>query len=305
MRAPLTCLLALGLLSAAHAAPAAPTLPTLFDNGRAFCVPGRRLDFACLEESGLMGLDALAQARLLDHAARAGFSAVSFDAPLFGPKGLILKPGAGAATVPARVSALERTLNACVKHGLYAFPVLYPPEVVDGLIGTATARAVFFAGRHAWGWQRWALARLAGLKLDGKPLTRASGVGAWILYQGPWPGGAPLAEPATRTSQAALAETRLLKDWTSATVRAARQEGFRQELGVDLWLNQDLAQDAGTPVGSPDAASADTSAPPMSPLAAGKGVAFPNLSSLDTLPPVAGSQAADLDGSSLLPSDPG
>jgi hypothetical protein len=299
-------------LVGAEGPPPSAAMEGLFDNGRSFSTPSRRVALRCLDVDGLLGLSDARRAQVLDKAAAAGFNAVSFEAPLFGAQGLCRKLGA---FDPSAAQAFTRALEACDLRRLYAFPVLYPPSGVDGLIGTATARAVFFAGRHAWGWQCWALRQTAALTVRGLPLTRAPVVGGWILYRGPWPGGPPMGESATAAvaqgaeakdaaeQDAAAQDGQRLRAWTASTVRYARRLGFRQELGVGLWARDDLGG------GQADQAlDASIAGPP--PVAASAAVNFSpedlnrQSQDLDVLPPVAGAEAQGVDDSAVVPAAP-
>ncbi|HTB22824.1 MAG TPA: hypothetical protein VK914_08970 [bacterium] len=306
-------LLALALaagLRGAEAPPAAAGMEPLIDNGRSFSTAERRLPLHCLDLPGLLGQDATQVAQQLDRAAAAGFNAVSFEAPLFGPQGL--SPNLGIMD-PTACKALTGALEACGLRRLYAFPVLYPPDGVDGLVGTATARAVFFSGRHAWGWQCWTLAQAAALKVGGAPMTRAPQVGGWILYRGAWPGGAPMdSGAAAPLSPTALAlEQNRLRLWTAATVQFARKIGFQQELGLGLWARQDLAP---APAAAQDLDGSVAGAPPVEApsetLFSAQDLDRQSRDS-DALPPVAGAEsnladdtAPSIDDSALLPAAP-
>ncbi len=288
--------LSAALLAWAWVAPAfAAGMPLLTDNGRCFIAAGRRPDFACLDEPGLLERKPAACDAILKAAAAQGFSAVSFDAPLLG-KAAAARRSAGLAGPPTR--ALRRVLGACRKFGLYAFPVLYPPSAVDALIGTQTARAVFFGGRRSWGWQRWALGRLASLKVGGRPLGRCPEVGGFLLYRGAWPGGIPGAT--TPTSASAKADAAWFRAWVSATVVAARRDGLRQELGIGLVLGEDLGQDPAAPPDAPDGGAPGSGGPPLAPLDP-HATAVP---SSDALPPVPGSPGGGIDDSGILPPAP-
>jgi len=174
---------------AGEAPPPVPGMELLFDNGRSFSLQGQRLPLRCLDAPDLLALAPAQRVEALDRAASAGFNAVSFEAPLFGPRGLIRRLGR---VDDAASLAFTRTLEACAQRRIYAFPVLYPPTAVDGLIGTATARSLFFSGRNAQGWESWALRQLAALRVRGRPLVQVPVVGGFVLYRGPWPGGPPL-----------------------------------------------------------------------------------------------------------------
>jgi hypothetical protein len=282
----------------------------LSDNGRSFDTWDRRLPLHCLDAQDLLALDPDQRGQTLDRAAAAGFNAVSFEAPLFGARGLCRPLG----KVDAKAGlALIQTLQACGLRRLYAFPVLYPPAGVDGLIGTSTARAVFFSGRRSWAWQCWALRRLAALTVQGVPLTDTPQVGGWILYRGAWPGGPPLissvsgisagARPQSPT--AAAADPLRLRLWAASTVQFARKLGFTQELGIGLWARDDLGA---TPPGPPQSLDVSGAGPP--PTAAPSDASFSaqdldhESQVLDVLPPVAGAEALDVDDSAILPMAP-
>jgi hypothetical protein len=291
-------------LLAADAAPPPAAMDPLFDNGRSFGTWDRRLALHCLDVPGLLALGPDQRGQELDKAAAAGFNAVSFEAPLFGAQGLCHPLGRVDADAG---TALTQALAACGLRRLYAFPVLYPPAGVDGLIGTATARAVFFSGRRSWAWQCWALRQMAALTIQGAPLTQAPEVGGWILYRGAWPGGPPVVSGSAQDSSpsAASLDPVRLRLWTTSTVQFARKLGFRQELGIGLWARDDLGA---APAEAPP--SLDASADGAPPMAAPSEVSFSaqdlerQSAVLDVLPPVAEANALDVDDSSVLPVAP-
>ncbi|HXB96827.1 MAG TPA: hypothetical protein VNZ54_02165, partial [bacterium] len=293
---------------AADAPPAVAGQERLFDNGRGFTTLTQRLAMHCLDEPGLLALGPDDQAKVLDQAAAAGFNAVSFEAPLFGPQGLCRSLG----TVDeAQRQQWTRLLEGCALRQLWAFPVLYTPQAVDGLVGTGTARAVFFAGRNALGWQSWALHQASKVMVRGQGVTATTTVGGWLLYRGPWPDGPPVNDrpaPATPTAEARL------RAWAAWQVRLARKLGFRQELGLDLLAKQDLGAEGGP---GPEAAQAqpqpdDTAAAAgAAPVAALSTVSFSAQalaeqgSELDVLPPVPGAEKTEgLDDSASVPAAP-
>jgi len=290
---------------AADASPRTQRMEALFDNGRSFSVAERRLALHCLDAPQLMALGDRQRDGLLDRAAAAGFNAVSFEAPLFGRQGL--SPTFGKIDAAA-ARAFTRSLEACDLRRFYAFPVLYPPSGVDGLVGTATARAVFFAGRNAWGWQCWALRQMAALTVKGVSLTQAPVVGGWLLYRGPWPGGAPLRWGMDAHSQVvpvSTAEKSRLSAWAASTVKYARKLGFRQELGLGLWAKDNLPLVAAGTDAPLDAAAAD--GPPVAALSDAS-VSPKELQrrsdALDALPAVPGAPAQSVDDSSIIPAAP-
>jgi hypothetical protein len=309
MRSPILLGLLLSVAGLAGAAPtdAPPTVAgpeALFDNGVAFCQRSRRTEIRCLDVPAMLSLGDAERARLLDRAAAVGFNAVSFEAPLFGPRGLCRRFGS---VDPDAAAAFTRTLEACDLRRIYAFPVLFNQSCVDALASTATAstRTRFFNDTRALGWEYWALGQAAGLKVLGRPLAQSAAVGGWLLYRGPWPGGAPLAGGAAAADNEEYAR---LRNWSLWAVRAARKAGYRQELGMGLWIQGDLGPGpAPNPV---FAAGSGTSGPPLAPLAE---VSFApedlsrQASELDVLPPVPGADAekvpglADADGAGRVP----
>ncbi|HTB33380.1 MAG TPA: hypothetical protein VK842_00820 [bacterium] len=296
-------LLALALPLAADGPPAVAGQERLFDNGRGFTTLTQRLPIRCLDVPGLLGLGADAQAKILDHAAAAGFNAVSYEAPLFGPQGLC--PSLG--TVDENERQLwGRLLEGCALRQLWAFPVLYTPAAVDGLVGASTPRSVFFAGRNALGWQSWALHQASKVAVRGQGVTGTATVGGWLLYRGPWPDGPPINDrpaPATPTAEARL------RTWAAWQVRLARRMGFRQDLGLDLYAKQDLGADTDTAQAQPEDPAA---APPAgAPVAALSAVTFSAQAlteqgdALDVLPPVPGAEKTEgLDDSASVPAAP-
>jgi len=295
----LACCLAGGLR--ADAPPAVAGQERLFDNGRGFTTASQRLAIHCLDLPGLLALGQDEQAKVLDHAAAAGFNAVSFEAPLFGPQGLC--PSLGSVD-EARRQLLSRLLDGCALRQLWAFPVLYTPAAVDALVGTSTARSVFFAGRNALGWQAWALRQVGRVSCHGQGVTVSSTVGGWILYRGPWPDGAPVndrPEPASPTAEARL------RSWAAWQVQLARRLGFRQELGLDLWAKQDLGtpQEAAPPDDALNAGAGPAPVAALSPLTFSAEALTEQTAQLDVLPPVPGAEkSGDLDDSASVPAPP-
>jgi len=304
--------LALAPRSLSAGAPRPTAMDVLSDNGRSFDTWDRRLALHCLDAQDLPAMDAVQRGKVLDRAAAAGFNAVSFEAPLFGAHGLCHPLG----TWDAKAGlALTQTLEACGLRRLYAFPVLYPPAGVDGLIGTSTARAVFFSGRRSLAWQCWALRRMSALTVQGVPLARAPQVGGWILYRGAWPGGPPLlpgavdpaagARPLSPAAAASSNDPLRLRLWTTSTVQFARKSGFIQELGIGLWARDELG--AASPE-APQSLDASAAGPP--PMAAPSDVSVSaqdlqhQSQALDVLPPVAGADTLDVDDSAILPAAP-
>lgn len=291
--------LALPLLArGADAPPPVPGMEPLFDNGRCFSLPASRLPLRCFDAPALLDLSDADRGQLLDKAAAAGFNSISFEAPLFGPRGL--SKTLGKVDEPSR-AALGRVLDDLGLRRLYAFPVLYPPSAVDGLIGTGTARANFFAGKNALGWQAWALREAARLNVRGRPLTATAVVGGWILYRGPWPGALPMAGSASTTAQAQ--DVARQRSWISWQVKLARRYGFRQELGLGYWPKADLA-------GPSAQATPEPALTGPAPIAALGEVSFSpealkqESKSLDVLPPVPGADAERVDDSGQVPAAP-
>jgi hypothetical protein len=288
----------------AEAPPAVAGLEFLGDNGRSFSLPGQRLPLRCLDLPGLLALGEAQRAQALDRAAAAGFNAVSFEAPLFGPQGLVPKLGAFDRDAGA---SFTRALEACDLRRIYAFPVLNPASSVQGLVGAAAPRAAFLAGRNALGWQTWALRQLATLTVKGHPITRSPVVGGWLLYRGPWPGGMP--SPGSQAQGADESATAQdlprLRAWAAWTVKVARKLGYSQELGLGLWGREDLSASAPAPDAPPGAAAG--SGPPLAALSE---VSFSaqalneQSQALDVLPPVPGSDAARVDDGALVPAAP-
>jgi|GEM_PF-5439630 hypothetical protein len=298
----LLCLgLSLAATLAADAPPAVAAQERLFDNGRGFTTATQRLALHCLDFPGLLALSADDQAKALDRAAAAGFNAVSFEAPLFGPQGLC--PSLGTVNEAQR-QQWSRLLEGCALRQLWAFPVLYTPSAVDGLIGAAAPRAVFFAGRNALGWQSWALRQASKVLVRGQGVTCTSTVGGWLLYRGAWPDGPPVndrPEPSTPTAEARL------RAWAAWQVRLARKLGYRQELGLDLVAKQDLgvaAQAQGD-----DAAALATAGPApvatLSSVSVSAEALADQSSQSDVLPPVPGTEKTEgLDDSGTVPAAP-
>jgi hypothetical protein len=292
--------LACATLLRADDPPPVPGMERLDDNGRSFQTPRKRLPLRVYDSPGLLGLPADEQGMVLDRAMTAGFNAVSFEAPLVGPQGLSRPLGK---LDPGAVAAWTRVFEACEMRRLYALPVLWTPATVDALIGTATARAHFFAGRNALGWQAWGLRQAAAIPVRGRPLSATAAVAGWVLYRGPWPDGAPVpgrAQPSTPTAEARLT------GWARWQVQAARRSGFSQRLGLGLWPKQDLglmAAAVAEPIGADGPA-------PTARLASADLVydASPEHErALDVLPPVPGVDAVyvgDLDDSATVQAAP-
>lgn len=284
-------------LPAYEGPPPVAGLETLGDNGRSFSLPRQRIPLRCLDAPGLLGLNDGQRAQLLDKAAAAGFNAVSFEAPLFGPQGFC--PTLGHFD-PAASASFVRALEACDLRRLYAFPVLNPASSVHGLLGPNASAAAFFYGRNVLGWQSWAMRQAASIMVKGHPLTRSPVVGAWILYRGPWPGGMPspdaAAAPAPASGTAEARDLARLRAWAAWTVKVARHLGFSQELGIGLWARQDLASSAPAP-DAPHEADA-VSGPPLAALSE---VSFSaqalnqQSQAMDVLPPVPGADAEKVD----------
>jgi hypothetical protein len=219
-----------------EAVPRAFGFDHLSDNGRNFITSEASLPLRCLDLPGLLALPEKDQDLVLDKAGSAGFNAISFEAPLYGPQGLAQTLGQVDA---ARSGALVRLLAAMAKHRLYAFPVLWTPAAADALIGTVNAKTAFFNGKNSLGWEAWAARNLAALKLDqGEPITATAAVGGWLLYRGPWPGGEPkqgaAPEAVTPSSEA------WMRNWARWQVQVFHKAGFTQRLGLGLWAKRDL-----------------------------------------------------------------
>ena len=283
------CLAAAALLRA-EAPPTAPGLELLGDNGRSFLTQAQRLPLRCYDAPGLLGLPADEQGHVLDRAAAAGFNSVTFEAPLFGPTGLASTLGKVA---PEAAAQWTRLLEACALRQLYAFPVLYTPATVDALIGTGAARASFFGGKNALGWQAWALREAAKISVKGRPLNGTPAVGGWLLYRGPWPDGAPITgrpAPTTPTTEA------YLRVWAGRQVQLARRLGFRQKLGLGLWARNDVG---GAPLANaPNEVSFGEAAPfaSLSPVTLTVDASPERSQALDVLPPVPGADAVRVGG---------
>jgi hypothetical protein len=235
-------LLALVLLALAPAAGADEVIPRTFefdhlsDNGRSFITSEASVPLRCLDLPGLLFLSKQEQDATLDKAVDAGFNAISFEAPLYGPQGLAKTLGTVDA---AQASALSRLLQSMGKHRVYAFPVLWTPAAVEALIGPSAARSSFWGGKNSLGWQAWATRQLAAQSLEGEALTATAAVGGWLLYRGPWPGGEPkqgaAPEAVTPSTEA------WMRSWAQWQVKLFRKAGFSQRLGLGLWPKQDLA----------------------------------------------------------------
>jgi hypothetical protein len=280
--------------------PRSVELERLGDNGRSFVSPEARVPLRCLDLAAILQLPADEQVQALDRAASAGFNAVSFEAPLYGPQGLAKALGKVDA---GQAEALSRLLQACRHRRLYAFPVLWTPAAADALIGTASARTAFWGGKNSLGWQAWSLHELAKLRVDGQPLTASAAVGGWLLYRGPWPGGAPLhgAAPEAMTPSGEA----WLRSWASWQVKLLRKAGFTQRLGLGLWAKKDLPLSTEIPpqapvvkVDGPQPASPVAEPAPYAPLSDTSVTAEASqeqAKALDALPPVPGISLGDGD----------
>jgi hypothetical protein len=291
--------LATAFLCTAWAALPAAVPPTfglerLGDNGRSFVSRESRVPLHCLDVPGLLALPADEELEALNKAVAAGFNAVSFETPLYGgPQGFSKVLGKVDAQ---QAEALSRLLQACEKRRLYAFPVLWTPVAADALIGTTSARTAFWGGKNSLGWQAWDTVALAKLRVDGRPLTQSAAVGGWILYRGPWPGGAPVKGAALET--ATPSAEAWLRRWTQWQVTLFRKLGFTQRLGLALWAKKDLPLSTeippAAPVVSPDGpkpASPVAEPAPVAPLSDSTLTAQTSLDqakTLDVLPPVPG-----------------
>ena len=286
------CLALAASLSAS--APRTFPLERLSDNGRSFVTEGAKVPLRSLDVPGLLGLPIEEQVEALNKAAGAGFNAISFEAPFFGPQGFSKSLGK---TDAAQGEALSKLLSACARRRIYAFPVLWTPAAVDAMIGTSTARVVFWGGRHCLGWQSWSIHELTKLKVDGRPLTQSAAVGGWLIYRGPWPGGAPLQgaqfENRTPTPEA------WMRNWAQLQVRAFRKAGFSQRLGLGLWAKKDLASSVDVKpeppviVGAANAVSPAVEAAPYAALSDASVTADTSVAhakELDALPPVPGAE---------------
>jgi hypothetical protein len=284
-RLPLLAALLLATLLRAEAPPPVPGLEPLDDNGRSFQTQRQRVPLRVLDAPDLLSLSNSDQAALLDRAADAGFNTVSFEAPLVGPQGLSRDLGR---VDPSAAAAWTRAFEALQFRRLYALPVLWTPASIDALVGTPTARAQFFGGKNALGWQAWALRQAAGLKVKGRPLNATPGVAGWILYRGAWPDAPPLPGRAVGVSNTAEAR---LRGWARWQVQVARRLGYQQRLGLGLWAKSDLGP-SGPTLTEPD--NSGSGGAPFAELSS------PNLvvdtspehaKALDILPPVPGSDA--------------
>lgn len=294
--------LSIATLLRAEAPPAVPGLEALDQNGRSFQTSRWRLPLRVYDSPGLLGLPADEQAALLDRVADAGFNAVSFETPLVGHNGL--SPELGKVDDAAK-AAWTRTFEACQFRRLYAFPVLWTPATVDALIGTATARDRFFAGKNALGWQAWALRQAAAIPVKGQPLSATAMVGGWLLYRGPWPDGPPL--PGRVVDATPTAEARL-RAWARWQVMAARRLGYRQCIGLGLYPKQDVGQ-GGAALQEPVSVDADADAPfaPISSPDLVVDTSVAHSQALDILPPVPGADAemvTELDDSAAVKEPP-
>jgi hypothetical protein len=297
---PLLAAVLLAALLRAEAPPPVPGLDPLDDNGRSFQTARQRLPLRVLDAPDLLAMGEKDQNGLLDKAADAGFNAVSFEAPLIGPAGLSKELGK---LDPSSAAAWTRTFEALQFRRLYALPVLWTPATVDALIGTATARDRFFAGKNALGWQLWGLRQAAAIPVKGKPLSGTAGVAAWLLYRGPWPDAQPL--PGRSVSLSPSAEARL-RGWARWQVQAARRLGFAQRLGLGLWAKQDLGAAAATD-DAPQAANGPAPAAPLANADMSFDASLQHQKALDVLPPVAGSDAelfAEVDDSATVKAAP-
>lgn len=294
-----TAFLSLALLPVALAASALPRtygLQPLRDNGRGFVTRDAKLPLHCFDAPGLLNLPPEEQAEALNKAAAAGFNAVSFEAPLVGPIGLSKTLGK---VDGAQGDNLTRLIQACAKRRLYAFPVLWTPATADALIGTANAKTTFFGGKNSLGWQHWLARELARLRVDGVPITQTASVGGWILYRGPWPGGAPL--PNSQADAVTPSAEAWLRQWAQWQVRAYHKLGFMQRLGLGLWAKNDLPvtleKKPEPPVLKVDgdkAAEGTVDAAPFAPLSTTETaaeVSTERAKELDQLPPVPGVDA--------------
>jgi hypothetical protein len=278
---------ALALLLApagAYAVAAAAALPPLMDNGTAFITKEARLPLRCLDAQGLLALPVEEQTELLNKAAVSGFNAVSFDAPLYGPQGLVRELGkvdGGAA------DNLKQLLAACGRRRLYAFPVLWTPASADALVGTRSAQGAFWSARNSLGWQAWSLRELAKLGAGPEAMTNTSAVGGWILYRGPWPDGAPVTgrpAPGSPTAEARL------RAWAGWQMKLLRKAGFTQRAGLGLWVKQDLGT-VTVGAGEPSLEGAAADGAPFSELSSpdlAANTGGDKSAALDTLPPVPG-----------------
>src|SRR6185369_14706112 len=77
-----------GASFADEAVPRAFAFDHLSDNGRNFITSEASLPLRCLDLPGLLALPEKDQDQVLDKAGSAGFNAISFEAPLYGPQGL-------------------------------------------------------------------------------------------------------------------------------------------------------------------------------------------------------------------------
>lgn len=298
---PLMLGLAFATLLRADAPPPVPGMEPLDENGRSFQTPTRRLPLRVYDAPGLLGLPADEQRGILDRVAAAGFNAVSFEAPLVGPQGLSRELGkvdAGAQ------DQWTRLFEGLALRQLYALPVLWTPAAVDALIGTATAREHFFAGRNALGWQAWGLRQAAAIPVRGRPLSATAGVAGWLLYRGPWPDAPPL--PGRVVGATPTAEARLM-GWARWQVQAARRIGYGQRLGLGLWAKQDLGVRAQPLLAEPEGPSGGAPFAPLSSPDLVVDVSDERLKALDVLPPVPGSDAVfigQLDDSATVQAPP-
>ena len=295
-----TAFLCLALAASLGAtAPRTFPLERLADNGRSFVTEGAKVPLRSLDVPGLLGLPLEEQVEALNKAAGAGFNAVSFEAPMFGPQGFAKALGKQDV---AQGEALGKLLSACARRRIYAFPVLWTPAAVDAMIGTSNARTVFWGGKNCLGWQSWSIHELAKLKVDGRPLTQCAAVGGWLLYRGPWPGTAPI-QGAQLESRTPTTET-WMRNWAQMQVRAFRKAGFSQRLGLGLWAKKDLAASVEVKpeppvvVGTANAVSPAVEAAPYAALSDASVTADASVAhakALDALPPVPGAELGNGD----------
>jgi hypothetical protein len=232
----------------------------------------------CFDAQGLMDMDSKAQDGLLDRAAAAGFNSVTFNAPVFGEGAFCSRLGSLDAT---RVEAFKRLVGAMAFRRLYAFPVLWDAGSVAAFEAVGGGEAKFFSGRTQNLWQAWLLRSLA----KAAALNARSGLGAWIVYRGPWP-GPKTRNPSEAESGKGQAFTAPLRTWVLWQLRALRQGGATQLCGLGFFLKGDLG-DAKT-VQSPDLDMSKLGGPPPLAPALDKDLRLPDAKAMDHLPPLPG-----------------
>jgi len=256
----------------------------LRQNGAEFIIRDKRFLLHSLDRPDLLALSSGNASKVLARASAAGFNAVSFDAPLFGPQGLV---GTRGKIQPKILRRLKRLLVLAEQEKIYLFPVLWNPQSVQALVKAVGGnQRYFWAYKRHMQWQAWLLEQLA-VKAG---FAGNNSVGGLLLYRGGWPG--PYPDGAVTTKKKKMHFVKVLAKWSAWQVRVANKTGLVQPKGLGFWFVEDLPLERKSlDYDEGDLrVDGDASAPLPELLGEGEQPALIDTSQLDILPPVPGEE---------------